>query len=100
MGDLGLLIVGVFIIVIGITNMTGNISTIHGYNRRKVTEEDRPRYGKVMGFGTVVIGLGLVLAYFMTFWNQDYVQYILISSCVIGLCLIFYAQMKYNKGIF
>lgn len=37
---------GVFISVMGIVNIKGNISTIHSYNRRKVKEEDIPKYGK------------------------------------------------------
>ena len=41
-----LLILGVLISVIGIVNIMGNISTIHSYNRRKVKEEDIPKYGR------------------------------------------------------
>lgn len=46
MDHIALLILGIFISVIGIVNMTGNISTIHSYNRRKVKEEDVPKYGR------------------------------------------------------
>ena len=47
MENIMLLILGVFISVIGIVNIKGNISTIHSYNRRKVKEEDIPKYGCV-----------------------------------------------------
>lgn len=57
MEEIILLILGLFISVLGIINMTGNISTIHWYNRRKVTEEDIPKYGKAMGIGTLIIGV-------------------------------------------
>ena len=40
MENIMLLILGVFISVMGILNIKGNISTIHSYNRRKVKEED------------------------------------------------------------
>ena len=40
MENIMLLILGVFISVMGIVNIKGNISTIHSYNRRKVKEED------------------------------------------------------------
>lgn len=33
-----LLILRLFISVIGIVNIKGNISTVHSYNRRKITE--------------------------------------------------------------
>lgn len=56
MDNLILLILGLFISVLGITNIKGNISTIHSYNRRKVKEEDIPKYGKVVGTGTLIMG--------------------------------------------
>lgn len=46
MENIIMLILGVFISVMGIVNIKGNISTIHSYNRRKVKEEDIPKYGK------------------------------------------------------
>ena len=46
MENIIMLILGVFISVVGIVNIKGNISTIHSYNRRKVKEEDIPKYGK------------------------------------------------------
>ena len=57
MDNIALLILGIFISVIGIVNMTGNISTIHSYNRRKVKEEDVPKYGRAVGTGTLIIGV-------------------------------------------
>ena len=62
MDNIALLILGIFISVIGIVNMTGNISTIHSYNRRKVKEEDVPKYGRPeaansVGTGTLIIGV-------------------------------------------
>ena len=56
MENIMLLILGVFISVMGIVNIKGNISTIHSYNRRKVKEEDIPKYGKAVGTGTLIIG--------------------------------------------
>ena len=61
MENIMLLILGVFISVMGIINIKGNISTIHSYNRRKVKEEDVPKYGKAVGTGTLIIGISLVL---------------------------------------
>ncbi len=46
MENIMLLILGLFIVAIGCVNIKGNISTIHSYNRRKVKEEDIPKYGK------------------------------------------------------
>ena len=60
MDNIALLILGIFISVIGIVNMTGNISTIHSYNRRKVKEEDVPKYGRAVGTGTLTMSSRIV----------------------------------------
>ena len=67
MDNVLLLIFGLFLSVLGVVNIKGNISTIHSYNRRKVKEEDVPKYGKAVGTGTVIIGASLALAYLVTF---------------------------------
>lgn len=91
---------GVFISAIGIMNIRGNISTIHSYNRKKVREEDVPKYGKAVGTGTLIIGVALIAAFAATFWSEKTASFIVISAAVIGLAFILYAQFKYNKGIF
>ena len=98
--ELLLLILGIFLSTLGTVNIKGNISTIHSYNRRKVKEEDVPKYGKAVGTGTLVIGVSLVLSYLVTFWNADAIDYIVLPALVIGLAFILYGQIKYNHGIF
>ena len=100
MDNIALLILGIFISVIGIVNMTGNIGTIHSYNRRKVKEEDVPKYGRAVGTGTLIIGVSLIAAFVTTFWSETAMSFIVIPALVIGLGFILYAQFKYNKGIF
>ena len=100
MDNIALLILGIFISVIGIVNMTGNISTIHSYNRRKVKEEDVPKYGRAVGIGTLIIGVSLIAAFVTTFWSETAMSFIVIPALVIGLGFILYAQFKYNNGIF
>ena len=95
-----LLILGIFLSTLGTVNIKGNISTIHSYNRRKVKEEDVLKYGKVVGTGTLVIGVSLILSYLVTFRNADAIDYIVLLALVIGLAFILYGQIKYNHGIF
>ena len=95
-----LLILGIFLSVLGILNIKGNISTIHSYNRRKVRDEDIPKYGKAVGTGTLVIGASLVLSYLVTFWNETVIDYIVLPAMIVGLAFILYGQIKYNHGIF
>ncbi len=100
MEHIALLILGIFIAIIGIVNIMGNISTIHSYNRRKIREEDVPKYGRAVGTGTLIIGVSLIAAFVTTFWSETVMSFIVIPALVIGLGFILYAQFKYNKGIF
>ena len=80
MENIMLLILGVFISVIGIVNIKGNISTIHSYNRRKVKEEDIPKYGKAVGTGTLIIGISLVLGFIVSFWSEETMGFIILPD--------------------
>ena len=100
MGNLMLLITGLLISVLGIVNIKGNISTIHSYNRRKVKEEDIPKYGKAVGTGTLIMGIGLLIAFVVSFLSEEAITYIILPLFVVGLAFILYGQFKYNKGLF
>ena len=100
MGNLMLLILGLFCSVIGIVNIRGNISTIHSYNRRKVKEEDIPKYGRAVGTGTLIVGLAMVLGYIVSFWSHTAASGLILLALVVGMGFILYGQFKYNKGLF
>lgn len=100
MDNLILLVLGLFISALGIINIRGNISTIHSYNRRKVKEEDIPKYGKAVGAGTLVIGASLILGYIALFWSEEAMAFVVLPAVVVGVGLILYGQFKYNGGIF
>ena len=100
MGNLMMLILGLFVSVIGIVNIMGNISTVHSYNRRNVKEEDIPKYGRAVGTGTLIVGIAMVLGYFVSFWNQTVAEGFVLLALAVGIGFILYGQFKYNKGIF
>ena len=95
-------------VLLGISNMKGNISTIHEYHRKRVKEEDKPAFGKAVGLGTVIIGVGIILMGILSMislWTE--IQLILwigmgimAAGFLVGLVMSFGAMMKYNKGIF
>ena len=101
-------IVGVVCIVLGISNMKGNISSLHSYHRHRVSEEDRIPFGKQVGFGTIIIGIGIIVFSILsviTHYTENNVfvligTVLLIASLVAGLVISFRAMIKYNKGIF
>ena len=101
-------IVGIVCIALGISNMRGNISSLHSYHRHRVSEEDRIPFGKKVGLGTIIVGLGVVVFSILsaiTFYTEKNVfilvgSAIMIVSIVLGLIISFCAMIKYNKGIF
>lgn len=101
MENIILLIIGLLISALGIANISGNISTIHSYNRRKVKEEDIPKYGRVMGSGTLIIGISLIVAFVLMFLDIDVsIEYIVLPAIAVGVVIMLCGQFKYNKGIF
>ena len=58
---LATVILGVIISIIGIINMTGNISTLHWYHRKRVSKEDCKPMGKLVGLGTLIIGIAMII---------------------------------------
>ena len=103
-----LIFFGVLVSIVGVLNMKGNVSSLHWYHRRRVTEENRKPFGMLIGLGTVIIGASLVLlgaALFAFERTQRKVFLIvgiseMIFAITVGLTLSFYAMIKYNKGIF
>lgn len=100
MDNIAMLIFGLFVSALGIVNIMGNISTIHAYNRRKVREEDVPKYGKAVGTGTLIIGASFVVGFAVSFISELLMAIIILPAVIVGLGFILYGQYKYNHGIF
>ena len=107
-GNIVAFLAGVVCIVLGISNMRRNISTLHSYHRHRVSEEDRIPFGKQVGLGTMVIGVGIIIFSVLstvTLYTENNI-FILIGTAVLivgivaGLIISFKAMIKYNKGIF
>lgn len=96
-----LLLLGATLIVTGIVNIRGNISTVHRYHRRRVSQADAPRYGKAMGLGTLIMGAsGVATAVLQMIFDREAIFYLLAAGVAVGLAVMVYAQFKYNQGIF
>ena len=102
------LVVGILVSVLGIINMTGNISSLHRYHRHRVSEENKKPFGRLVGLGTLIVGVALMVFDGLMFvFEQTALQIILviapiilIAGVVVGLAISFYAMKKYNGGIF
>ena len=55
------LVVGILVSVLGIINMTGNISSLHRYHRHRVSEENKKPFGRLVGLGTLIVGVALMV---------------------------------------
>lgn len=102
------LIVGIIVIVLGIVNMTGNISSLHSYHRHKVSEENRKPFGKMVGTGTVLVGIGIILEGVIMFLAEKLQNGTLVTVGTVlfpvfivpGIIIMVVAMKKYNGGVF
>ena len=105
---IGVAFIGIIISVLGIVNMTGNISSLHWYHRQRVTEEDRRPFGRLVGIGTLIIGVAMMLCAVLfavadmaaLTWLTAVSAGVVIAGAAVGIVISFYAMIKYNKGIF
>ena len=99
---------GLLVSILGIINMTGNISSLHWYHRQRVTEKNRKPFGRLVGLGTLIIGIAIIVYGTLFFiFEQTQLEFLmiigtveLILGIVVGLIISFYAMKKYNHGIF
>ena len=99
---------GILVSILGIINMMGNISSLHWYHRQRVTEENRKPFGKLVGLGTLIIGLSMIVfgILFLIFEQTQLQAFVvigvieLIVSIIVVMFVSFYAMKKYNGGIF
>ena len=101
-------LIGVLCVILGISNMRGNISSLHSYHTHRVSEEDRVPFGKQVGLGTITIGIGIIVFSVLSTLtlcteNDIFVlvgSALLLGAIIVGLAISFRAMIKYNKGIF
>ena len=107
-GIITLFAVGLLISVLGVINMTGNISTLHEYHRSRVTEENVKPFGRLVGLGTLIIGVS-VIVFGVLFAIHEAVggaalvivgTALLAVGIIAGMTVSFLAMKKYNGGIF
>lgn len=102
------LIVGIVLIVLGIINTKGNISTLHSYHRKRVKEEDRLIFGKKVGIGIIICGVGLILMAILSFLASILTMGVLLIigyialglSLIVGITINIVVIIKYNGGLF
>lgn len=100
--------VGIVLMVFGINSIKGNINSIHSYHRHRVSEENKAIFGKLMGAGTIACSVGIILFGVLSLLSEVQDKPVLLSigsfsaiaGLLIGVGIMVYATMKYNKGLF
>lgn len=101
-------LVGILCIGFGISNMRGDISSLHSYHRNRVAEEDELPMGRKVGLGLIINGVaivvfGVLMAVALLTDREIFTTVgtaIMIAGLVIGCAITMGAIIKYNKGLF
>ncbi len=102
------ILVGIVIMVLGLITQRGNVSLLHSYHVKRVSEEDKIPFARLVGLGLTIVGIGIVAMGVMSILaaSTQNALYSTIGTVVMvvglvgGLGIAFYAMFKYNKGIF
>lgn len=77
------------------------INIIHDYHYTKVKEEDKKAYTSIMGKAMIVIGIGAAISGFIGVFTDSVKSGIPFGvAFIIGICIMIFGQIKYNRGIF
>lgn len=77
------------------------ITLIHSYHYKKVSEEDKKDYTEEIGKSIIFIGIGMILTGIIDFiTNTAYGWLFFTIFFILGFIKILQAQKKYNNGLF
>ena len=77
------------------------IDIIHDYHVKKVKERDKKAYIAIMGKAMTVIAIGLAVSGIIRVMTDSAKSMIPFGTAfILGLCMMLYAQIKYNHGVF
>ena len=97
-----LLAAGILFLILGwLIWKKEKITLLHDYHYAKVKPEDRKAYTGAMGKGLSAMGIGMIAGGVMQLPQYEVIGwYLLGAAFAVGLAVMIYAQMKYNRGIF
>lgn len=97
-----LLAAGILFLILGwLIWKKEKITLLHDYHYAKVKPEDRKAYTGAMGKGLSAMGIGMIASGVMQLTQYEAIGwYLLGTAFAVGLAVMIYAQMKYNRGIF
>ena len=107
MESIAIFILGAVCIAIGVMNTMGNLSTIKYRHRKRVAPENLLTFGKLVGGGTIIVGVAFLISGVLVLLSELKANpalenaggIVTIIGAGVGLLLMFFAMIKYNKGI-
>lgn len=97
-------IIGVVLILLGLSHRKGNLKLLHSYHLKNVKKEDELPFGKLIGLGAIIVGVTIIVVSIFDFFTRKEFSLIsnilLFSGLILGVGIILHALFKYNKGIF
>lgn len=96
-------IVGIVLLIVGILIRKGNVSILHSYHYKNVTDIDA--YSKEMGSAVIFMSIPACITGFMTLFAHIKIvsvisAVLLFTGMIICVIHIFKVQVKHNGGIF
>ena len=77
------------------------INIIHDYHYTKVKEENKKAYTSIMGKAMIVMGMGMAISGIIGVFTDSVKSGIpFCVTFIIGICMMIFGQIKYNRGIF
>lgn len=96
-----LIVVGLIFLYLAYSIGKGNMELIHSYHTKNVAERDRKAYGSLFSNGMFLIGLSMLFASCLLFFEKVQLGVIvLFLGIVSGVFIMSKAQNKYNGGWF
>ncbi len=94
-----LLAVGAIIIRYGyIVWIKEDLTVLHDYHSNKLSEENKKAFCTIMGVGLILVGAGIAIyGILLSFSPSIKVLIPMAAGFVIGLVMMVYAILKYNK---
>lgn len=105
---ISVILFGLICAAIGVSNMLGNISSLHSYHRSRVAPEDIKPLGRCVGIGMIACAIGCITFGVLNIIADKIANDALIvigggvmtAMIIVGCVISIGAIIKYNKGLF
>ena len=105
---ISVIFLGLIFIAIGVSNIMGNISSLHSYHRSRVAPEDIKPLGRCVGIGMIACAVGCITFGVLNIIADKIANDalivigggVMVAMIIIGCVISIASIIKYNKGLF